>query len=457
MKVIKQKPKTVTMVQLVGALLVTAPFLSLSVSAQEPGTENLGTSTSNFTGSPITLQVKDADVRDVLRMVSEASGFNIIVHPNVQGKLTLNLEQVPWDQALDVVMKTNGLLADRNKSVLRVMPRDVFLEEKSKELDSKRIAADAAPKVTRIFPVSYVDLAQLAKILESFAQAQTKNPGGASVAASVIADTSNNSVIVRDSAEGVERIRKMIELLDVPTPQVMVEAKVVEASESFNKDLNGWFGMENRFFGLKFNNPADSLLGSSGGMTFGSDARFAIFNGGTRLQAMINMSERTEKVKVVSSPKLVVLSGKSATISQSTSDVIPVATQTAGVGTIATYQQINADTRLTVTPRVTNDGSIFMKLDLMRGVLKQGTQPIVEPRSILTDVIVDSGSTLVVGGVYMVDDTQQESGVPGLREMPLLGWLFGGKGKALKKTELMFFITPRVLNPKKANVSTTVN
>lgn len=408
-----------------------------------------GSASANFTGSPITLQVKDADTRDVLRMISEASGFNIIVHPSVQGHLTLNLENVPWDQALDVVLKTSGLLADRNQSVLRVMPRDVFLDEKNKELDGKRIAADAAPKVTRIFPVNYIELKEITSILENYAQSQTKIPGASSVAASVIADVSNNSVIVRDSADGVERIRKMLEILDVPTPQIMVEAKVVEASEAFGKDLNGWFGVENRFFGLKFNNPADTLLGSTGGFTLGSDAKFAIFNGGSRLQAMINMSEKTEKVKVVSSPKVVVLSGKSATISQSTSDVIPVVTQTAGVGTLATFQQVNADTKLTVVPRVSSDGSIFMKLDLMRAVLKQGAQPIVEPRNISTDVMIESGNTLVVGGVYMVDNQQKESGVPGLRDIPLLGWLFGSSAKATKKTELMFFITPRVLNPKK--------
>ncbi len=151
---------------------------------------------NNFTGSPINLQLKDADVREVLRMIGDASGFNIIVHPNVAGKISLSLEQVPWDQALDVVLNTMGLAADRSNSVLRVMPREIFITEKQNDLNTKRLSAESAPRITRIFPISYAELSSLLTVLQSFLNSQSRTPGSSSTPGLILTDPNTNSIIV---------------------------------------------------------------------------------------------------------------------------------------------------------------------------------------------------------------------------------------------------------------------
>jgi len=419
--------------------------------------------TKKFTGSPITLKLKDADVHDVLRMISEASGFNIVVHPSVQGKLTLSLEQVPWDQALDVVLTTLRLGAERSQSVLRVMPREMLIAEKQQELDTKKIAEASAPRITRVFPISYADLQQLSQILQNFANSQNTSPGSSGVPSTILVDANTQSLIVRDTLPNIERIKKMIEILDVQTPEVLVETKVVEASRTFTKDLNGSFGVGGSRYQFGSNGPG-SLVGlptaalpatANGGAFAGADV-FTIAGRVISLNATLHMAENENTAKVVSSPRTVVLSGKSATVSQAQSVGIQVTTPaTATSPATTTIQQVTANTRLTVTPRVTNDGSVFMRLDLERDVLNTDNPeaPSAEPRQINTEVIVESGNTLVIGGILNLDQNHNENGFPLLRKLPLIGWLFGNKHDSNMKSELMFFVTPRILNQKKSSLS----
>jgi len=423
--------------------------------------------TKKFTGSPITLKLKDADVHDVLRMISEASGFNIVVHPAVQGKLTLSLEQVPWDQALDVVLTTLRLGAERSQSVLRVMPREMLIAEKQQELDTKKIAEASAPRITRVFPISYADLQQLSQILQNFANSQNSTPGSSGIPTTILVDANTQSLIVRDTVPNIERIKKMIEILDVQTPEVLVETKVVEASRTFTKDLNGSFGIGGSRYQFGSNGPG-SLVGlptaalpatADGGAFAGADV-FTIAGRVISLNATLHMAENDNTAKVVSSPRTVVLSGKSATVSQAQSVGIQVTTPaTATSPATTTIQQVTANTRLTVTPRVTNDGSVFMRLDLERDVLNtvNPEAPSAEPRQINTEVIVESGNTLVIGGILNLDQNHFETGFPVLRKLPLIGWLFGNKHDSNAKSELMFFVTPRILNQKKTALSAGAN
>ncbi len=450
-------------------IAITVQTTATQTQAEQPKTDTLNefvqsNESKNFSGSPITLQLKDADIREVMRMIGDASGFNIVIHPAVQGKISLSLEQVPWDQALEVVLNTMGLGADRSRSVLRVMPRDILILEKQKEMDVRRVASDASPRVTRVFPVSYADMGQLVTVLTTFIYGQRQGNAATAInSGTIIADANTNSIIVRDSLENIERIRKMMELLDVQTPQVLIEAKVVEASESFSKSLSGGVGIGGSNFNLGINggDPTAALAGivgaSKGGLSAasGSYVRLPPTGAGGSLRAILSFAEQENKVKVVSSPKLVVLSGKTANISQSQTANIQVITTPPGGATVQTVQQIQAETRLNVSPRVTNDGSVFLKLDLSRGILNtpSGQQPFVEPRLINTEVIVESGSTLVIGGVLSSDETDGESGIPFLRKIPLIGWLFGDETKSSRKTELMFFVTPRILNPKKTSIN----
>lgn len=419
--------------------------------------------TQKFTGSPITLKLKDADVHDVLSMISETSGFNIVINPLVTGKITVSLEQVPWDQALDVVLTTLKLSAERNESVLRIMPRDVLTKEKQDELDNKKLVSASTPRVTRIFPVSYAELPALAALLTTFTNSQNTAPGSSGIAATILVDTNTQSLIVRDTAESVERMRKMIQLLDVQTPQVLIEAKVVEASENFSKTLEGQVGIggagNGNTYGIGLNGSAPSSAGSPGGggaasSSAGSNSnKFNLSLGGTiGISASLTYAEKLGKAKVVSSPKTVVLSGKSSVINQTTAIGYTVQNPgAAGIAPTTSVVSAQANTKLDVTPRVTNDGSVFMKLNLSRDVLNLSNReaPVAEPRTLTTEVIVESGNTLVIGGVLNIDENSSEEGVPFLRKIPILGWLFGSETNVRTKRELMFFITPRILNRKK--------
>ncbi len=402
-----------------------------------------------FTGSPITLKLKDADVHEVLRLISDASGFNIVIHPQVSGKLTLSLEQVPWDQALDVVLTTLRLAAERKDSVLRVMPRDQLINEKQAEIDAKRVVAQAAPRITRIFPVSYAELGTLQSLLTNFANSQNTAGG---TPATILTNANTQSLIVRDTAEGVDRIKKMIQLLDVQTPQVIIEAKVIDALESFSKTIGGRLSMsltsDNRNR-MDFNGGVPAGTGAPTSSTGNSNSfRFGIGNTAT-LDALLAFSETQNTAKVVSSPRVMVLSGRRAQITQGSNIVNSVSTVTP-TGTQITQNFIPYNTSLGVTPRVTNDGSVFLNLNLTRDTVEtiSGTS-VTAPRSINTEVIVESGNTLVLGGVHSVDETSTEGGFPILRKMPIIGWLFGEAGGNTKKTELVFFVTPRIVNQDK--------
>lgn len=419
---------------------------------------------TRFTGSPITLKLKDADVADVFRMISETSGFNIVIHPDVKGTITLSLEEVPWDHALNVVLTTLKLGAERKDNVMRILPKEMLMTEKRQDLETKRLAESSAPRVTRIFPISYADLGEISGVVSKFCD-DNNLTGAAPV--TVITDKASQSLIVRDTAERLEKIAKLIELVDVQTPQVMIEAKVLEATEQFSKDLGGSLGVGGSKMGMGFNGPQD-LAGTSILLPSSANPAAGAFAGLTSgLNATLRMAESENSVKVISNPKTVVLSGKTASINQAQTiakTLVTPATPTSPA--TSSIVQVTANTKLSVTPRVTNEGSVFLKLDpslvtrgsvflkldLNRDVIHIETDgtPALEPRTMNTEVIVESGNTLVIGGVLNIDENEASGGMPFLRKIPLLGALFGSETYKNLKSELMFFVTPRILNQRKA-------
>jgi type IV pilus assembly protein PilQ len=326
-----------------------------------------------------------------------------------------------------------------------------LINEKQAEIDAKRVVAQAAPRITRIFPVSYAELGTLQSLLTTFANSQSTTVGG--TPATILTNANTQSLIVRDTAEGVERIKKMIQLLDVQTPQVIIETKVIDALESFSKTIGGRLSMsltsDNRNR-MDFNGGVPAATGAPASSTGNSNSfRFGIGNTAT-LDALLAFSETQNTAKVVSSPRVMVLSGRRAQITQGSNIVNSVSTVTP-TGTQITQNFIPYNTSLGVTPRVTNDGSVFLNLNLTRDTVEtiSGTS-VTAPRSINTEVIVESGNTLVLGGVHSVDETSTEGGFPILRKMPIIGWLFGEAGGNTKKTELVFFVTPRIVNQDKS-------
>jgi type IV pilus assembly protein PilQ len=442
--------------------------------------------TGRFSGKPITLQVRDADINDVLRLISDASGFNIVVGDDVKGRITLALDNVPWDQALDVVLKTMKLGAERNNNLLRVVTLTALTAERQQELAAKKAALANAPMVTKIFPVSYADPAELAKTLNSFSSGSTGASQGLALPSATAAgltsssvaliqiDKRTNSLIVQDTVEHVEKIRKLVQLLDTETPQVMIEAKVIEASETFTKSIGGSLGFGNSTGSTQFlsafnnANPTDALIGTpgvfangaavntgvAGQSNFGVSPTLSFIPGIQRLNAVLNLAETEATIKVVSSPRTVVLNKQTATVLQSTPVGIPTTTISNGT-VITTLNVVQANISLNVTPTVTNDGSVQMDLNLDRGVpvnLQNQAQGVAN-RSLVTKVLVESGTTLVIGGVYTMNTDHASSGFPFLRKIPILGFLFGNESDNTTRSELFFFITPRILNPKEAGLN----
>ncbi len=438
------------------------------------GQSNLGTfmetmQSKRFSGKPVTIQVRDAELSDVLRLIAEASGFNILVGDGVGGKITLSLVDVPWDQALDVILSSKRLGAERRNSILRVATLANLTAEKEEELRAKRASEKAAPRITRVFPISYADAPALQTLLQSFSNASAAPEGGAGAAAGVGAsiqiDQRTNSLIVQDTAAGLAKIARLITLLDTETPQVLIEAKIVEASEDFSKNLSGQLGISTisggrGIFGSFAGGEAVGALntaavpGSSPASKIGFSPTLGFLPSLKRLNALLQINETSNDTRVIASPKTVVLNKKTASILQSSPVGIPVTTLGAAGAPVNSIQVLQANLSLNVTPTVTNTGSVLLTLDISRDTV-EGTaeQPLVAPRNLKTEVLVDSGSTLVLGGVHVNSKNKSEYGIPFLKDIPLLGILFGGSSTTEKKTELLIFVTPRIINERASSIA----
>ncbi len=422
--------------------------------------------TKNFKGSAITLKVKDAEVQDVLRLIADTSGFNIVVGKGVTGKITLTLESVPWDQALDVVLQTLKLGAERNNNILRVLTLVNLTSEKRAEITAKEAIEDSAPRITKIFPISYADPVKMKKLLLAFGKGTSKQSKG-----TVEVDQRTNSIIVQDIADNIERMRKLVTILDTQTPQVLVEAKVVEATEGYSFDIGGSLATGSSSSSPRFaaafqgGNPLDQLVGdvssgsdfataSKNAGTFAVSPTFSFLSGNVTLNALLKLGEAENKVKVVSSPRTVVLNKQTANIVQSTPVLTKKKIQTEQ-GIFDTEEIAKANISLNVIPTVTNDEGILLSLKISRDIpipLSAENQAVGN-RNISTKVLVESGSTLVVGGIYTMDQTYTESGFPFLKDLPILGYFFGSKSNKTERSELFIFVTPTILNLKRAGLS----
>lgn len=429
--------------------------------------------TKRFVGSPISLNMKDAELADIFRLIGETSGFNIVLSPRVTGKMTLSLTDVPWDQSLEIVLQMMRLGAERNGNVLRILPLTELTLEKQEELAARAAIEATATRVTRIFPINYANPASLIPILQSYLAAGSPRPVAAAGAAApgapasggnIQLDPRTNSIIVYDLPANIDKMGKLISLLDTQTPQILIEAKVIEASENFSKNLSGNLGVRTRStMGFSFNggNPNTRLVGaafglpdapfdSAGGGKISATPSISFLPGMNFLNALISAGEAESQVKVVTSPRSVVMNRESATIQQSSPILVPVQTVSNGVTTL-TQSTVNAMVSLTVTPAVTNDENIVLDLNLQRDVPQQlEGGSAVAARSIRTKVVVENGNTLVIGGVYSNDTTKASSGVPFLRKIPLIGWFFGNESERTAKVELLFFVTPKILNADKS-------
>jgi type IV pilus assembly protein PilQ len=413
-----------------------------------------------YIGKKISLNVRDLPVQDILTMIADSSGFNIILTSEIKElkPLTLNLTNIPWDQSLDTILGLNKLVAKKNGVILLITTLEKATAERKFEIEANKLAEQEEPLVTRIFPISYAKIADMNKIMNDYLTP---------VRGKISLDERTNSIIVKDTPEVIEKVVELVKLLDTQTPQVLIESKIVEVSENYTKMIglqNGLnFGYDpvgsvSTDVGPGFNFSSAPSSGTSGrslfGMTVGRLDRLL------NLEFALQMMESESKGKIVASPKVITQNKKTAELNTKDTTSFAKATETESGGSLFEFEEISVELKMKVTPQVTNEGSIVLEVDISKehfGGRPEGSSfapPDKAKREVKTNVLVDNGSTIVIGGIYSYENTESHSGVPYLKDIPLIGWLFRTPfNPATRKRELVIFLTPRIINQEEAGLS----
>ncbi len=426
-----------------------ASGLPAAVKVIYPGTQR------RFSGQRISLDFQSADVHNVLRLIAEVSGLNVITSDDVKGRVTMRLKRIPWDQALDIILATCNLAMSRTGDVIRIAPAARFRDEQKQAEEAAKEALDAAkkkeqlvPLVTKKFRVNYGKAEAMKKQIE-----EVLSPRGKTAF-----DERTNVVIVTDVAEGVETARDLIESLDWPTPQVMIEARIVEAQTTFSRELGvQWGAQYSRAFGS-----IDGTIGVQGrsGVTGQPSAVPFLVNlpttttlGGIGLSylsshlnidARLLASEQQGKLRIISAPRIATLDNSEAYIQQG-EDIPYLAQSVDGIST----QFVQTKLCLTVTPHITPDGRVRMRIKTEKSEPSDreinGTPGILRKESV-TEVLVNNGETVVLGGILKDKTKLTENRIPYFHKIPFLGWLFKGEVRNDEKQELLIFITPKIVS-----------
>ena len=406
--------------------------------------EEFLSSNQSFYGKKISIETDEAELKDIFRLISEESSVNLIISDEVKGKLSLKLKNVPWDQALVMIMKAKKLGYTRAGNVLRIAPLGDIRAEEDDAI--KMVTAKKAnePLKIKTIQVNYAKVDDLEKQVKSLLSAK----------GAAIADTRTSALIVTDLEENVERAEKLVHALDVPPQQVLIEGKVVEATENFERDVGINWGTSGKSSAVKGNLRSTTSIGST--PSLGTNSSFGLkFSLGTMdvlgdLTASLNLFEQQSLVKVISSPRVVTLHNEPAEIAQTTE--LPLITANIAANGTATpvvnFKPVKL--KLSVTPQITNDAAIILAVDVSRevagAVVDQKTQAFpVNSRSAKTKVIVKNGQTAVIGGIYQNDANEGTTKVPWIADVPIVGWLFKAQTTKKSRTELLIFVTPRIL------------
>lgn len=433
----------------------------------QPSIVMASSSEPKYTGEPISVNLKDVDLKDFFRLIHEISGLNVVLDPNVKGTLTIVLDDVPWDQALDVVLKNNGLSRQLEGNVLRIATVETLRREADGRRAQREAEALAVDKVTFTRFMSYAHAKDLVITVKKFLTQR----------GDVIADERTNAVIVTDVPSVIPNVDRLLGQLDRKTQQVEIEARVVAATRSFARDIGTQlgFGFGNRGMGVG----GASSVGTTPTATFGITPYYPIVgtsqptgttgvqiplfsnlpaNGPTsginmtmasahvRLDAILTMAESRGLVKVLSRPRVVTQNNIQAVVKQGTR--IPVVTQ-AQLGGPPTVTYVDAFLRLTVIPQITSEGTIFLNVDVENTTPDfseevQGN-PALNTQQATTQVLVTDGGTVVIGGVVQTNNSINVTQVPLLGSIPWLGNLFKRRAVSTSNQELIFFITPRII------------
>jgi type IV pilus assembly protein PilQ len=465
-----------------------------------------------YSGRPVTFNFQDVPVRTVLQLIAEEAKLNLVVSDSVGGSVTLRLENVPWDQALDIVLRAKSLDKRRNGNVMWVAPQ-AEIAKYERDVESARLASENnAEVVTEYIPISYGSAQDIAKLLTEGSRGS--GGGGAngeiqgsrgflSPRGSISFDQRTNTLLVIDIPQRVEGIKRLVDELDKPVDQVVIEARIVIANESFARELGAKFGISGSKDGSYYSGNMDAntanrnadakaaqdyatayntwlanddrydadtnpggvrpplyplrtitqgLMTNLPGALAGGTGTLAlsILNAGYLLDVELSAMQTEGRGEIISNPRIVTSNQKEALIKQG--DQIGYVTTTGGQqGNLPNVQFKDAILQLKVTPTITADGRVFLNMDVQKDDLSGfvntgvGQVPQLATRQVTTSVLVDDGQTVVIGGVYEFKDQQDLSKVPFLADIPLIGNLFKKRGRTKSKAELLIMVTPKVI------------
>lgn len=418
-----------------------------------------------FTGRKISLDFQDVEIRTILQILAKESRMNIVASDSVNGKMTLSLKDVPWDQALDLVMQARNLDMRQQGNIVNIAPRDELLAKDKAFLQAEKDIADLGALYSQNFQLKYKNVEEFRSILRLDNADTTGNRNTlVSGRGSVLIDPATNTLIVTDTRSVIEKFRKLIDELDVPAQQVMIEARIVEAADGFSRDLGVKFGATGK---KKLKNDT-SAFGWGVNSGFGGDDKWgaetkinlpitaaansislvrAISSGALNLE--LSASESLSKTKTLANPRVLTQNRKEAKI-ESGYEIPFTVTSIANGGSSTNTELKKAVLGLTVTPNITPDGQIIMTVKINKDSPAQcasGNQTIlcISTKNLNTQAMVENGGTLIVGGIYEEDNGNTLTKVPLLGDIPVIGNLFKTRGKKTDRRELLIFITPRIM------------
>ena len=443
---------------------------------------SLFSETREYEGQRLSLNFQDIETRAVLQLLAESSGRNIVVSDTVQGNVTLRLRNVPWDQALDIVMTTKGLDMRENGNVIIVAPAEEIAARETADLEARQAIIELEPLYSEFLQVNYAKASDLAGLIGGDSGGSTSN-ALLSGRGSVGIDERTNTLLVQDTAENLQNIRRLVRTLDIPIRQVLIEARIVVVNDDFSKDLGVRFGATG--FKENANDGASVFSGSGNGAgTMVNSILDNLTTGGTILPVSLPaLSDRYNvnvpignpagrfslavleseyivdleltalqaegRGEIISTPRVITANQKEARIEQG----VEIAYQESASSGATTTQFKKAVLSLTVTPQITPDDNIIMDLVVSKDSVGEltpasngGFVPSIDTRSVETQVLVRDGQTVVLGGIYETETRETISKVPFLGDIPGVGVLFRSTSDVSNKAELLIFVTPRILN-----------
>ena len=463
-----------------------------------------------YSGERLSLNFQKIDVRSALQVIADFTGLNIVTSDTVKGNLTLRLQDVPWDQALDLILRTKGLAKREKGNVVWIAPAREVAKREKEELEAQKKTRELEPLVSEVVQVNYANASAIARLLKSikaiegpFSQQGQGNPFSSvsvgeiptesnsllSKRGNVTVDKRTNTLLIQDTASKIKEVRKLIAQLDQPVKQVMIETRIVEALDDWGRTLGARLGVAN--YNKNFNFPHGSDNSAGQGITSGSiETNTQIFNEvndtdfgggdegipttndslnvnlpstglgnflagslafslskflpgyGQLLNMEITALEAEGKGKIIASPRIITANNEEAHIEQGQERIFT--TNVLGVGSVVTKKAVLG---LTVTPHITPDNRVIMDVFITKDDFESPVDPTINTKQIETQILLDNGETAVIGGIYQESTLTDLTKIPLLGDIPGLGVFFRNKTTAIEKTELLFFLTPKIITP----------